>query len=76
MRSQVGITVLLTSLSLARRLKMSPFARILVVVACLAVPIVWGIIVNWVFHRLKTTTPAEEDSENESQDEPVIEYYI
>lgn len=56
---------------------MSPFVeKILFVVACLTVPIVWGIIVNWVFHRLKMATPTEDDSENESQDEPVIEYYI
>ena len=56
---------------------MSPLVeKILFVVACLTVPIVWGVIVNWVFHRLKTAPPAEEDSENESQDEPVIEYYI
>ncbi|MDA0808876.1 MAG: hypothetical protein O2983_06185 [Planctomycetota bacterium] len=50
--------------------------KILFVIACLTVPIVWGIIVNWVFHRLKTATPNEDDSGNESQDEPVIEYYI
>ncbi len=56
---------------------MSPFvSRILFVVACLTVPIVWGIIVNWVFHRLKTTSPAEEETQTESSDEPVIEYYI
>ncbi|MBL6706632.1 MAG: hypothetical protein ISQ06_10995 [Planctomycetaceae bacterium] len=50
--------------------------KILFVIACLTVPIAWGIIVNWVFHRLKTATPNEDDSGNESQDEPVIEYYI
>jgi hypothetical protein len=56
---------------------MSPFvSQCLFVVACLTVPVVWGIIVNWVFHRLKTTSPVTEDSETESSDEPVIEYYI
>jgi hypothetical protein len=55
---------------------MSPFAQCLSVVVCLTVPIVWGIIVNWVFHRLKTATPSDEESEAESSDEPVIEYYI
>jgi hypothetical protein len=56
---------------------MSPFvSRILFVVSCLTVPIVWGIIVNWVFHRLKTTAPVEDESQSETQDEPVIEYYI
>ena len=56
---------------------MSPLvSRILFVVACLTVPIVWGVVVNWVFHRLKTATSEADDQEQESQDEPVIEYYI
>jgi len=56
---------------------MSPFvSRILFVVACLTVPIVWGIIVNWVFHRLKTNSRNGDEQDQESQDEPVIEYYI
>ena len=77
MGSQVNETCLITKFTLARRIKMSPFvSRILFVVACLTVPIVWGIIVNWVFHRLKKTAPVEDEAENESQDDPVIEYYI
>tara|TARA_R110002072_G_scaffold173600_2_gene328293 strand:- start:71961 stop:72131 length:171 start_codon:yes stop_codon:yes gene_type:complete len=56
---------------------MSPFvSRILFVVASLTVPIVWGIIVNWVFQRLRTATPSDEESDTDSADEPVIEYYI
>ena len=77
MDSQIAKTLSVSSSTFACHIKMSPFVeKILFVVACLTVPIVWGIIVNWVFHRLKTATPPEQDSENESEDEPVIEYYI
>jgi len=63
--------------TLARHLKMPPFvSQLLFIFACLTVPIVWGIIVNWVFRRLKKASPAEDESDHDSQDEPFIEYYI
>jgi hypothetical protein len=56
---------------------MSPFvSQLLLVVACLTVPIAWGVVVNWVFHRLKTTPPGNDEQDQELKDEPVIEYYI
>ncbi len=60
-------------------------SRILFVLACVAVPILWGIAVNWMFGRLQKPAPSspardnETESDSESkvqQDEPVIEYYI
>lgn len=46
-------------------------ALVLYVVACVAVPIGWGIAVNWVFRRLKRNSDADS-----SVEEPLIEYYI
>lgn len=66
-------------------------SRILFALACVAVPILWGIAVNWMFGRLQKPAPSAADrdvkseSKNESdsgseseveQDEPLIEYYI
>lgn len=64
-------------------------SRILFALACVAVPILWGIAVNWMFGRLQKPAPStsnresESESDNESssessveQDEPLIEYYI
>lgn len=60
-------------------------SRILFALACVAIPILWGIAVNWLFGRLQSSapqSPAESDgidADSESkvqQDEPVIEYYI
>lgn len=59
------------------QLLMSPFAtRLLFVLACLAVPIVWGIVVNWIFQRLATTSTDEAAGSQQTEDEPTIEYYI
>lgn len=52
--------------------------------ACVAVPILWGIAVNWLFGRLpRSGSSRTESSRTEpvpeskvEQDEPVIEYYI
>ena len=53
--------------------------------ACVAVPILWGIAVNWLFGRLQKPAPTKKpplknesvaEEEGESADEPVIEYYI
>jgi hypothetical protein len=56
---------------------MSPFVKqVLFVVACLTVPIVWGIVVNWVFSRLKTASIGNHKEIPDTEDEPVIEYYI
>ena len=57
------------------------------ILSCVAVPILWGIAVNWLFGRLQRNKPASDksltqpestgDGELElEQDEPVIEYYI
>ena len=45
--------------------------HVLYVTACVAVPIGWGIAVNWVFRRLRRNSESEE-----TVDEPLIEYYI
>ena len=46
----------------------------LFVIACVAVPVGWGIAVNWVFRRLRRDD--ESDNSVETVDEPLIEYYI
>ena len=66
-------------------------SRILFALACVAVPILWGIAVNWMFGRLQKPAPSTTGHESESesagesesvtessaeQDEPLIEYYI
>ena len=66
-------------------------SRILFALACVAVPILWGIAVNWMFGRLQKPAPSTTGDESESksagesetgsesnaeQDEPLIEYYI
>lgn len=65
-------------------------SRILFALACVAVPILWGIAVNWMFGRLQKPAPSTgHESQSESagesetgsesgaeQDEPLIEYYI
>lgn len=48
--------------------------QILFIVACVAVPIGWGIAVNWLFRRLRRKS--ETDAPVDSVDEPLIEYYI
>ena len=59
--------------------------QLLFVAACVAVPILWGIAVNWLFGRLQKPAPTKKpplknesvaEEEGESADEPVIEYYI
>jgi len=47
---------------------------VLYVIACVAVPIGWGIAVNWVFRRLKRNSGS--DNSETTVDEPLIEYYI
>ena len=55
---------------------MSPMLqKLLFVLLCVAVPIIWGIAVNWLFRRLNPPSDARNDGTN-SQDEAVIEYYI
>ena len=55
------------------------------ILSCVAVPILWGVVVNWLFGRLqrgksatnKIRSPTESNSESEiDQEEPRIEYYI
>ena len=46
----------------------------LFVIACVAVPITWGITVNWLFRRLRRKSASGESTE--TVDEPLIEYYI
>jgi hypothetical protein len=48
--------------------------KILIVVACLGVPILWGIVVNWLFRRRKKS--AQKSAQKDEDDSPVIEYYI
>ena len=48
--------------------------HVLYVIACIAVPIGWGIAVNWVFRRLKRDSGS--DNSDNTVDEPLIEYYI
>ena len=55
---------------------MSPLiTRLLFVVLTVAVPIVWGIAVNWLFRRFRP--PQRSVSHDDaSETEPTIEYYI
>ena len=64
---------------------MSPIVtRLLFVLLCLIVPIIWGVTINALFHKLrprKTTdspspSPSPEETSEDADDEPVIEYYI
>jgi hypothetical protein len=64
---------------------LTQFLFILFILSCVAVPILWGITVNWLFGRLQHGKPtsnegqASEESTAEAeidQEEPVIEYYI
>ena len=56
---------------------MSPtVSRLIFIAACLVVPITWGIAVNWLFGRLAKSNSSLNEQEHETQDEPVIEYYI
>lgn len=48
--------------------------HVLYVIACVAVPIGWGIAVNWIFRRLRRNSGS--DSSDSTVDEPLIEYYI
>lgn len=59
--------------------------QFLFILSCIAVPILWGIVVNWLFGRLQrgkpaskvSQTPAESSAEADiDEEEPVIEYYI
>jgi hypothetical protein len=59
--------------------------QFLFILSCVAVPILWGVVVNWLFGRLqkekpvpdKSLNPSEPGAESEiDQEEPVIEYYI
>lgn len=45
------------------------FTRVLYVLACLAVPVIWGIVVNWAFDALRNR-----DNSSET-DEPVFPDY-
>lgn len=47
------------------------FAHILFVLACVSVPIVWGILVNRMFGSLRRRNGAKSE-----ENEPMIEYYI
>ena len=67
----------------SRRLIGTVLSRIFFALACVAVPILWGIAVNWMFGRLQKSAPSTTGRESESgiesnaeQDEPLIEYYI
>lgn len=60
-------------------------SRFLFILSCVAVPILWGIVVNWLFGRLQSGKPASKESQTPAepsaeaeidQEEPVIEYYI
>lgn len=46
----------------------------LFVIACVAVPIAWGVTVNWVFRRMRRKSKSDESPQ--TVDEPLIEYYI
>jgi hypothetical protein len=45
--------------------------KLLIVGACLGVPILWGVVVNWFFRRKLKNSDDDGDD-----DEPTIEYYI
>jgi len=56
---------------------MSPIlSRLLFVLACLIVPILWGVVVNWLFHRMETPGKTSGSRSQQTDDEPTIEYYI
>lgn len=63
---------------------MIPLHRVLIVIACVAVPILWGVAVNWVFDRLarraargcKAQRDADKNKDDSDTDQQVIEYYI
>ena len=64
---------------------MSPLVtRILFVLLCLVVPIIWGITINALFQKFGPKRPVAQDtnsqasdlSPDDSKDEAVIEYYI
>jgi len=53
------------------------------VLACVAVPVLWGIVVNWLFGRLQSSVSVPESDASETDEvieadseEPIIEYYI
>jgi len=53
-------------------------SRVVFAVSCVIVPIVWGIIVNWIFRRLRRRWPRNADTGADSgaQDDAWIEYHI
>ncbi len=43
--------------------RLSVAVRVAFVVLCLLIPIVWGVLVNWVFDRLQAQLPEKEEQE-------------
>lgn len=51
--------------------------KLLFVFMAVAVPIVWGVVVNWLFRRLNSPNKSSRSGDTDGNgDEPVIEYYI
>ena len=61
------------------------FTKLAFVLTCVAIPIAWGVAVNWLFRFMKYRRRSGRDESVEKgiepptvqpDDEPVIEYYI